>query len=213
MKRLCCCLLSCTLLFHGCAIKPANTLPQEYVLIDAGHGGFDGGAVATDGSCEKDYNLSISLILRDILKVCGISVVMTRETDTALAPKKSEDMRQRLALYEGAQSVISIHQNQFPIPRYNGTQTFYSSQNVKSKALAEAIQSAVTQHIQPDNHRPVKAVENGVFLFNNTTASAALVECGFLSNETELQKLKTPEYQQQLSFAITLGYFTYLIQK
>ena len=183
------------------------------MLIDAGHGGFDGGAIATDGSYEKDYNLSISLILHDILMVCGIPVVMTRNSDTALASTKSEDMRQRLTLYESAQTVISIHQNYFSIPRYSGTQTFYASQNTDSQVLAEAIQTAITHFIQPDNKRPVKAVDNGVFLFKNTTSPAVLVECGFLSNNDEVRKLQTHEYRQQLSFAVTQGYFDYLIQK
>lgn len=213
MKRCFILLIVCVITVSGCA-APTSTAPLcEGVLIDAGHGGFDGGAVAPDGSCEKDYNLAISLCLRDMLTVCGVSVDVTRETDAALADTKSEDMHHRLAMYERASTVISIHQNYFTIPRYSGTQSFYSSGNAGSQPLAEAIQSSVVRHLQPMNKRPVKAVKNGVFLMNNTTSPAVLVECGFLSNQEELSKLKTHHYQQQLSFAVMLGYWDYQCQK
>jgi len=213
MKRCFILLIACVVMVSGCA-EPASTVPPgNEVLIDVGHGGFDGGAVAPDGSCEKDYNLAISLCIRDMLAVLGVSVAMTREKDAALADTKSEDMHRRLAMYESASTVISIHQNYFSIPRYDGTQSFYSSGNAGSQPLAEAIQSSVVRHLQPKNKRPVKAVKDGVFLMNTTTSPAVLVECGFLSNQEELSKLKTHHYQQQLSFAIMLGYWDYQCQK
>lgn len=206
-------LLALCVCLSGCSAPSSAGVSRGYVLIDAGHGGFDGGAVASDGSCEKDYNLSMAECLYDMLTVCGVAAVMTREDDAALADTKSEDMHRRLAMYEEAAAVISVHQNYFSIPRYYGTQTFYSTGNPDSRLLAEAIQESVVQCLQPSNTRPTKAVRDGVYLMNTTTAPAALVECGFLSNPEELYKLKDPDYRQALSFAVILGYWNYQMQK
>lgn len=213
LKRILCILLSLSALLSGCAVSPVSDAVSDYVLIDAGHGGFDGGAVAPDGTCEKQVNLEVARCLRDMLAVCGVAVLMTRDTDTALADTKSGDMRQRLALYEGATAVISIHQNNFTIPRYSGTQTFYAPTNADSVMLAEAVQGAVVQHLQPDNKRPVKSISDGVFLMQHTTVPAALVECGFLSNPEELQKLKDPDYRRSLAWTVMLGYWDYQRKK
>ena len=214
MKRGIIILAVCAVFLCGCGVnRPASAVPDAYVLIDAGHGGFDGGAVASDNSCEKEYNLAMAICLRDMLVVCGVPVRMTRDTDTALADSKAEDMRGRLALYEGAETVISIHQNHFSNPRYYGTQTFYSDARPDSRVLAESIQNTVVNGLQPNNKRPLKEADSGVFLMKNTTSVAVLVECGFLSNPEELSRLKSADYRQQLSFAIMLGYWNYQCQK
>jgi len=213
MKRLLCALMCLSVLLMGCTAKPVSEEVSDYLLIDAGHGGFDGGAVAPDGTCEKQINLDIALHLRDMLSVCGVTTLMTRETDTALADTKSGDMQRRLALYEGSAAVIAIHQNTFSIPRYSGTQTFYSPSNASGIELAESVQRSVVRHLQADNHRPVKSISDGVFLMQNTTVPAVLVECGFLSNSEELTKLKDTDYQRKMAWSIALGYWDYLREK
>ena len=187
-----------------------------YILIDPGHGGFDGGAVAPDGTQEKDINLSISLGLRDMLTILGYDVRMTRQEDTALnqggssiREKKVEDMKKRLALYEQAALVIGIHQNKFEIPKYNGTQIFYSPNKQESKLLADCIRTQVISMLQPENSRELKKAGDTVYLLNKTTVPAVFVECGFLSNPEELERLKNEDYQKQMAFAVACGYMEY----
>ena len=129
-------ILCCLLLLCGCA-STAPTLsdkPAHFVLIDPGHGGFDGGTVAEDGTVEKHVNLAVSLLLRDMLTVCGAPIVMTRTTDVGLIDgtedtirqKKVADLQTRLALYNQADLVISVHQNHFSVAKYNGTISMFS---------------------------------------------------------------------------------------
>ena len=215
------CLCVC-LLFQmpGCAQATDGRVRLGTVLIDPGHGGFDGGTVAEDGTLEKHLNLAVSLYLRDLLHVCGVAVEMTRQTDVGLETdfsatvrnKKASDMRRRLAMYEEASLVISVHQNHFSQSKYSGTQVFYSANHPDSAVLAEDIRSAVVEWIQPQNTRELKKATDSIFLLTHTTTPAVLVECGFLSNEEERNKLKTPAYQQQLAFAIMAGYWKYQTQ-
>lgn len=218
MKSIFCVILClCLLLSVGCSRRAVSAEPVSYILIDPGHGGFDGGAVAVDGTLEKHINLDISLCLRDMLTVCGLSVRMTRDDDKALADnemdtirhKKVSDMQNRLALYNGAELVISIHQNHFQIPKYAGTQVFYSPNHSVGAGLAQAIQESVVTHLQKDNQRMIKPTTDGVYLMHHTAIPAVLVECGFLSNTDELAKLKTPEYRRQMAWAVMLGYWNY----
>lgn len=212
-------LLSICILFNcvGCS-RDTDVLPHcGSVLIDPGHGGFDGGAVADDGTTEKHLNLAISLCLRDLLYVCGVPVTMTRQTDVGLEDdtaasireKKSSDMRRRLAMYDEAALVISVHQNHFSVPKYSGTQLFYSVNHPDSVLLAQSVRDSVVGWIQPQNTRELKKATDGIFLLHHTTAPTVLVECGFLSNPEEREKLKTPAYQQQLAFAVMAGYWNY----
>ncbi len=211
----------CTLL-TGCKDKPSMADQRTIaVLIDPGHGGFDGGAVAADGTYEKHINLAVSLALRDLLLVWGVPVTLTRDTDRALNAddasavhsNKSSDMHARLALYQQAETVISIHQNHFDIPKYAGTQVFYSGNHTDSKVLASLVQSSVQHLLQPDNHREIKKATNGIYLLHNATVPSVLVECGFLSNPEERELLKDTEYQQKMAFAIMLGYWNYKTAK
>lgn len=198
--------------------RHTNSAPDNpVVLIDPGHGGFDGGAVAEDGTLEKHLNLTISLTLRDMLLVCGVPVAMTRTTDCGLEEdasasireKKLTDMRRRLSMYDGAALVISIHQNQFTQSKYSGTQLFYSANHSDSVRLARSIQESVVGHIQPQNARELKRATDGIYLLYHADVPAVLVECGFLSNPNELKLLKTSAYQQTLAFAIAAGYWDY----
>ena len=215
--RLTCCLL-CVALLLGCVGCSRNVNAPPYdgiVLIDPGHGGFDGGAVAEDGTTEKHLNLAISLCLHDLLYVCGVPVEMTRTTDMGLEEdvsasirdKKVSDMRKRLTLYNEASMVISIHQNHFSVPKYSGTQVFYSANHPDGAVLAENIRQSVVDWVQPQNKRELKKATDGIYLLYHTTTPTVLVECGFLSNPEEREKLKTPAYQQQLAFAIMAGYW------
>lgn len=208
------CLLFCCV---GCFRTTDVSVYDGVVLIDPGHGGFDGGAVAEDGTTEKHLNLAVALYLRDMLYICGVPVEMTRQTDvgletnsaTSIREKKSSDMKRRLEMYNAASLVISVHQNHFSVPKYSGTQLFYSVGNTASAVLAEEIRAAVVGWIQPQNTRELKKATDGIYLLYHTTAPAVLVECGFLSNPEERDKLKTPAYQQQMAFAVMAGYWNY----
>lgn len=209
VKRLLClvCVLALCTSFGSCAVYPVIGSSAGYVLIDPGHGGFDGGTTAADGTLEKQINLAISLTLRDLLLVCGVPVRMTRQTDIAVGEKKVEDMRYRLEQYENADQVISIHQNHFSVAKYHGTQVFYSVNHSESEQLARMLQQSVVEHLQPDNNRQIKPATDGIFLLHHTTKPAVLVECGFLSNWEELDLLKKSDYQQELAFALLCGYW------
>lgn len=216
-------MLCCFVLLCGCAPKRDVWSGQGrgFVLIDPGHGGFDGGTVADDGTVEKHVNLAVSLLLQDVLTVCGVPVRMTRDTDVGLVDgsestirqKKVTDMKSRLELYEQADAVISVHQNHFSVPKYFGTQLFYSVNHADSCVLAECIRQAVVRELQPANHRELKSATDGIYLLHHTTKPAVLVECGFLSNPEERQRLLTDTYRQQLAFAIVMGYFQFILQK
>lgn len=205
----------------GCSTAVSGVPSDATVLIDPGHGGPDGGAVAEDGTLEKDLNLSVSLRLRDMLAVCGVRITMTRTTDvsihgaeaTSIRDKKVSDLRNRLMLYQQSALVISIHQNRFQQPQYAGTQVFYAAANPESMSVAQAVQQAVVTYLQPHNKRPIKAATDGVYLMYHTTVPAVLIECGFMSNPQELLNLKDEHYRQKMAFAITAGYWNYRTER
>jgi len=187
-----------------------NTSP--HLLIDAGHGGADGGAEGADGTLEKDINLAIARPLGDLLRVMGYTVSYTRIEDTmvnaegdTLRERKISDIKNRLSLIEQADMTVSIHQNKFPQTQYSGTQVFYGTGSADSRVLAAAIRAAVIGLLQPANARELKKGDGSVYLLKHATQPLVLVECGFLSNETEREKLKTREYQLQMAFAIAAG--------
>ena len=191
------------------------------VILDAGHGGEDGGAVSDDGVIEKDINLSIALKLRDILEVSGYNVIMTREKDIAiydddaetLREKKRSDLHNRLDIIEknsGENTIfVSIHQNKFPDSKYHGTQIFYSKHDPKSMDLAGAVRKSVTQFLQPDNEREIKEANKKIYLLNNAQIPAIVVECGFLSNPEECEKLSDKNYQSEMAFSVYCGLTDY----
>lgn len=193
------------------------------VVIDPGHGGEDGGAVATatDGNeiLEKDLNLKISLYLKEFLLSAGYTVEMTRTEDVSindegietLKSRKISDMHNRLAMYNGNEEniVISIHQNKFTQEKYSGTQVFYSPNNRESSVLADSIRHSVTGMLQPDNTRETKSADKSIYLLWNSEVPTVIVECGFLSNNNELARLQTDEYQRQMAFSIFCGFLEY----
>ena len=215
MVRAVCCFFCVVLMLHvsGCAAYTAAQPQTRAVLIDPGHGGFDGGTVATDGTNEKHINLSISLLLRDLLAVCGVKVDLTRDTDVALEDasaasireKKVSDMRNRLTMYDSADLVISIHQNHFSVAKYHGTQVFYSDNHHDSQLLATTIRASVIRRLQPENKRELKKANDGIYLLHHTMVPTVLVECGFLSNKEEEAKLMQEIYRQEVARSIVQG--------
>ena len=197
--------------------KPAVSVPSgPLILVDPGHGGADGGAVAPDGTQEKDINLAISLHVADMLRVMGFEVSMTRSTDdmvnavgSTMRERKVSDTKNRLAMVEQADLSVSIHQNKFPQSRYFGTQVFYSGNNEASRELAEQIRANVVAQLQPENKRELKKGDSNIYLLHKATKPIALVECGFLSNEEELEQLKDPVYQEKLALTVACSVIQY----
>ncbi len=219
-----CILIFSVFIMYGCSktiVTVAERDAPVTIVIDAGHGGEDGGAVATDGTMEKDINLKIATYLCQLLEGNGINTVMTRDKDiaiyddgcTGIKEKKVSDMHNRLKLFndKSASMVVSIHQNKFEQSQYYGTQVFYSPNNSKSSLLAEDIKNSVTAMLQPENTRECKKATNSIFLLYNCENPSVIVECGFLSNSKELSKLKTEDYQQQMAFSIFCGCMEYLV--
>ena len=196
-----------------------NVLERPIVVLDAGHGGMDGGCVSVNNKCEKDINLNIMLSLRDMMKIMGYQPVCTRETDKSihdegiegLSKQKKSDMENRLALinkYENA-IAVSIHQNQFTDGKYNGAQMFYSPKVQGSEKLADIMQKKFVANLQPDNKREIKSVGDELYLLDNAKCPAVMIECGFLSNNEEAKKLESEEYQKQVAFTIFSGISDY----
>lgn len=199
-------------------IVKKDTTKRQTVIIDAGHGGFDGGATAPDGTSEKDINLAVSLKLKKILTLYGYDVIMLRDTDTALntegdttRSKKRSDIINRYAVMEANPDSIylCIHQNNFSASYCHGAQMFYCKSTDGSKELAECIQTSL-KAVQPDNDRVIKPCTDDVYLIYNAKTTALLVECGFLSNRDDLLNLKNEEYQMKLAFAISSGLNNYM---
>lgn len=194
-----------------------NTEPNTYktIIIDAGHGGFDGGASAADGTVEKDINLKISKNVCDILRLNGFKVIMTRESDTGteddpsdtIIRRKKSDLSNRLKIMqENPDGIfVSIHLNKFTTSAARGAQVFYSKNYTQSYNLANNVQESIKTLIQPDNTRVVKQGTDSTYLLKNAVVPAIIVECGFLSNNTDLEQLKNAEYQSKMAFAISKG--------
>lgn len=189
------------------------------IVIDAGHGGEDGGASGKSGVPEKTINLAIAQDLSRLLQVSGFRVVMTRTTDVSIADgnldtireRKVSDLHNRLKIIEeqGDCIFVSIHQNHFTESRYSGTQVFYSTNNSDSKLLAENIRNRVISLLQKDNTRETKPATSSIYLLWETKVPAVLVECGFLSNSAEEAKLNDPAYQKQMAFSVYCGLLDY----
>lgn len=186
------------------------------VVIDAGHGGDDPGKVGVNGAKEKDINLKIALILKKYLEEEGIEVVLTRETDQGLydagaSNKKVQDMKRRIEMIEKERPAItvSIHQNSYPAENVHGAQVFYYSTSTEGKRLAESIQEQMITCLDPENRRSVKANES-YYLLKKTDIPIVIVECGFLSNGEEAEKLCDEDYQDRAAWAIHMGIMRYL---
>lgn len=189
------------------------------IVVDAGHGGEDGGASGKSGVPEKDINLAIAQDLARLLRASGFRVVMTRTSDASVCDgnlgtireRKASDLHNRLKIIEeqGDCIFVSIHQNHFTESRYSGTQVFYSTNDSDSKILAENIRSRVVSLLQKDNTRETKPATSSIYLLWQSKVPAVLVECGFLSNNAEEAKLNDPAYQKQMAFTIYCGLLDY----
>ena len=193
--------------------------PFACVVIDAGHGGEDGGASSAAGLVEKNVNLAVSFALRDLLEAAGVPVVMTRTEDKLLydrnvnyqGRKKVLDLAARrlvaektAAEYGGDCLFISIHMNAFPQPQYSGMQVWYGTGDPRSADAAETIQAA-SLPILPHNHRKIKPAGSNIYLLDRIKTPAVLVECGFLSNPDEAARLGETAYQNAIAAAIFSG--------
>ncbi len=197
----------------------AHLNEQPIVIIDAGHGGEDGGASTADGTLEKDINLKIALYLKDILHISGYDVIMTREDDSSqhsefavtIREKKISDMDNRLSVLNENPSAIfvSIHQNKFTEEYCSGAQVFYNTGNNSGKALAEQVQNQLRALLDPQNDRIEKSSGEEYYLLNYSENPGVIIECGFLSNNDESEKLKSSDYQKKIAFAIFSGIDAY----
>ena len=195
----------------GVTAEVEGQLQGLKVVIDAGHGGKDGGAQGYKTSVkEADINIDIALKLREALLSVGAEVVMTRQNGDAVADSKQEDMRTRREIIEnaGQDITISIHQNSFPDHSVSGPQVMYASGSEEGEALATCIQNCLVEMLNPPKLRVVLSGE--YYILNSGTAPAILVECGFLSNEEEEALLIQEEYRVKIVHAIMQGICDYV---
>lgn len=180
------------------------------ILVDAGHGGTDGGAVAADsGRLEKELNLNVALALRDELEQSGAQVIMTRETDMQFSQNKRTDLTARLNLARdgNADLLVSVHMNEYRTRREAGPQVFYRAGQAQSRLLAGAIQEAMIQELKPAKKRTAMA---GDYFILSLDIPSVLVECGFLSNAAEEKLLLSEDYQRRVAKAIRDGIVDYV---
>lgn len=197
-------------------------LSQEIkIVVDAGHGEPDGGAVSENGVKESDLNLQIAQKLKTKLEEIGVEVIMTREDANNIAPAseqqnkirqiKTSDLNNRvkIANESGATILVSIHMNKFEDSKYRGWQTFYSKNSEEGKKLAESIQASIGEVIEIENKRTALKIE-GIKIIDKSTIPAVIVECGFLSNSEECSLLQDENYQKKMAEGIKIGIQKYL---
>jgi len=197
--------------------EKAPIFGRTCIIIDAGHGGEDGGAVSCTGVCESQINLEIALRLEDLLHLLGYDTSMIRATDRSvyttgetIAARKVSDLKERVRIVNEAENalLVSIHQNYFAEEKYSGAQVFYSD-HPQGRSLAECIQSTLVQHLNPGSNRNIKKAE-GIYLMEHANCPSVLIECGFLSNPEEEAKLRNSEYQKALSCVIATALSQYV---
>ncbi len=214
------CLLAAAFILakQGAVLVQSEKTAREKIciVVDAGHGGSDPGKVGINGALEKDINLSIALKLKDLLEQREISVVLTRDSDAGLSPadatnKKAADMQKRCQMITDANPAftVSIHQNSYTTEDIKGAQVFYYGQSENGKRLADVLQEHLISEVDPQNTRVAKANES-YYLLKKTPTPTVIVECGFLSNQSEADLLLTEDYQSKLAHAIYLGILSYL---
>ncbi|MBQ0010074.1 MAG: N-acetylmuramoyl-L-alanine amidase [Ruminococcus sp.] len=190
--------------------------PVRTIVVDAGHGGMDGGAVSDDGVLEKDLNLAVAGKLVSLLRMGGVRVVMTRSDDRLLADpssahKKRDDLASRVRIAEEQENAVfvSIHMNKFPVEKYRGLQVWYSRGNKQSAELADAVQKKTAAVLQPQNTRETKAADSSIYVLDHLDIPAILVECGFLSNAEETRLLCDESYQNKLAAVLYAAIIDY----
>ena len=212
--------LSLTLLaafaVHGlraqAAVAGETAIPRT-IILDAGHGGADGGASGPDGTRECDLNLAITLKTDAVLGLLGERTILLRSTDTdlssadakSISQKKVSDIRRRVELVNSQPGalLVSIHCNTYSQKKYHGAQVFYTPAGT-AKDFGETMQLALKTAVDPGNARRAKAISPDVYLMNHIDAPGILIECGFLTNPEELNDLKDPGYQTRLAVTIAV---------
>lgn len=200
--------------------EQSNSNTSPVIIIDAGHGNPDGGAVSSDGTQEQYINLDIARKINEYLQELGYETIMTRTDDDSIhdpsadtiRQKKVSDIHNRLKIIQDNPDSIfvSVHLNYYTESKYNGAQVFYSPNDVKSEHLAQCIQNSVVSLLQPDNTRQIKKSDSSIFLLYHSTVPSVMVECGFLSNPEETRKLKEDDYRRQMATAICKGIIKYI---
>lgn len=200
------------------AVKQNTPVYRDYrFVIDAGHGGVDGGATSCTGVLESKINLQIALKLNDLMQLLGYETVMIRTTDTSIhtkgdsiAAQKVSDLKERVRIVNETENavLISIHQNTFSDSRYGGAQVFYSAKG-NSQLLASKMQTAFTETVNPASKRKCKT-SKGIYLMEHIETMGVLIECGFLSNPQEESKLRSSDYQNKLCCVIACTVTSYL---
>ncbi|MBE7028565.1 MAG: hypothetical protein E7407_05990 [Ruminococcaceae bacterium] len=200
--------------------SPATAKKPETIVIDAGHGEPDGGAVSISGHIESSLNLDVALKLCDYLKKNGFNIIMTRENENGIfdenakttKEKKVSDMhsREKIMNTSGADLFVSIHMNKFEIAKYSGPQVFYSPHIEKSEAIAESIQQMLISDLKPQMEREIKKSDGGIYLLKKAQIPAVLIECGFLSNPDEEKLLLSDDYRKKMAESIGKGIIKYL---
>lgn len=182
------------------------------IILDAGHGGIDGGCVGIGGTAEKDLNLAVALRLGEMFSAAGIRVLQTRTEDTLVlkeeedvaGKRKACDLRNRVTLANENPDAIffSIHMNSFPKEKYKGFQVYYAPGDGGSEILAAGLQETVCRYLQPDNNRKEKKADSSIYVLDKAKGRAVLLECGFLSNREEEANLNDVAYQKRLCFLL-----------
>lgn len=201
------------------AIADPGARETRTLILDAGHGGEDGGASTAAGEKESDINLAIVLKTRALMVFLGVEPQLTRDKDISIhsseaetiRQKKRSDLKNRVAMVASTPNalLISVHQNHFTDPRYSGPQVFFNDGDA-NRQWGESTQAVLEQMLNPNNGRKAKPIPDGIYLFDHISCPAILVECGFLSNGEEAALLCTDAYQRKVAIALTGAYFNEL---
>lgn len=199
----------------------ATPVSGKTVVLDAGHGVPDEGAQSSNGTTEAETNLKITLKVQNLLEQSGCNVILTRSDENAiydldsqtLKQKKISDIHNRVKIgnESSADIFVSIHLNKIPQQQYDGWQTFYNAESQEGQKLAVSIQNNLNSAIQKENNRIAKSIDN-IYIIKHVEIPITIVECGFLSNPEEEQKLLEDEYQNRLAWGIYNGIVDYFYQ-
>ncbi len=193
------------------AVSSEKGSAAPVLIIDPGHGGIDGGAIAFDGTKESDINLAIALKLSELAGFCGVQSVLTRTDDSARtsyeAYSEHADLVYRTELANSIQNgvFLSIHQNFYPTSQPSGAQVLYAP-GEQSRQFAEALQTLLVSQLQPSNRRLAEPAPKSLYLTAHVSCPAVLVECGFLSNLTDLDQLRQDTFQSSLAVVLLGAY-------
>ena len=190
---------------------------QHRFVIDAGHGGIDGGATSCTGVLESQINLEIALRLEDLMHFLGYDTVMIRRTDESIytegntiASQKVSDLKERVRIANETENaiLISLHQNTYADSKYSGAQVFYADDS-QSKQMAQRLQQNLVKVLNPESNRKSRAAK-GVYLMEHITCPGVLIECGFLTNPVEESRLRSDTYQKKLCGVIACSLSDFL---